>query len=84
MFGWKRLVDDCGKATVTFNTNKDQGVSDLTNGFLRYGCTNLLMGFAIGCVGPVVVDRIERCISKKIKEKKIKELDDKELKDTDK
>jgi hypothetical protein len=74
MFGWKRLVKDCGKATVAFETNKDQGVSDLTNGFLRYGCTNLIMGFAIGYVGPVVVDRVERHISKKREAKKNKEL----------
>ena len=79
MFGWKRLVNDCGKASDTFTKNKDQGVSDLTNGFLRYGCTNLFMGFAIGYVGPVVVDRIGRCVSKKIKEKK----KCKELKETD-
>lgn len=76
MFGWKRLVDDCGKASDTYATNKDKAVNDLTNGFLRYGCTNLCMGLAIGYIGPVVVDRVKRHISKKREEKKNKELKD--------
>lgn len=79
MFGWKRLVDDCGKAADTYTVNKDKAVNDLGNGFLRYGCTNLIAGFAIGYVGPVVFDRVERYISKKREAKK-----NKELKDTDK
>ena len=80
MFGWKRLVDDCGKAVDTFTTNEDQGLSDLTNGLFRYGLTNLITGFAIGYVGPVVIDSVGKCVSKRLKKKK----KDKELKDTDK
>lgn len=80
MFGWTRLVNDCGKATNTFETNKDQAINDLTNGFLRYGCTNLCMGLAIGYVGPIVVDCVGKYISKKREEKK----KCKEFKDTDK
>ena len=79
MFGWKRLMDDCGKAADTYVTNKDEAVNDLSDGFLRYGCTNLIMGLAIGYVGPVVVDRVQRRISKKREEKKKR----KELKETD-
>jgi hypothetical protein len=76
MFGWKRLVDDCGKAADTYTINKDKAVNDLGNGFLRYGCTNLIAGFVIGCVGPVVFERVERYISKKREAKKNKELED--------
>lgn len=75
MFGWKRLMGDCRKASDTFNTNKDKAVNELINGFLRYGCTNLIAGLAIGYVGPFAVDRVGRHISKKREEKnKNKEL----------
>ena len=75
MFGWKRLVRDCGKASDMFDANKDKAVNELVNGFLRYGCTNLIAGLAIGYVGPFAVDRVGRYISKKREEKnKNKEL----------
>lgn len=80
MFGWKRLVDDLGKASDTYNVDKDKTVNDLGNGLLRYGCTNLIAGLAIGYVGPVVVDRVSRYISKKREEKK----KNKELEGSDK
>ena len=75
MFGWKRLVDDCAKASDTYTVNKDKAVNELGNGFLRYGCTNFIVGLAIGYVGPVVVDRVGRHISKKREEKKNKKLE---------
>ena len=80
MFGWKRLIGDCRKASDTYTVNKDKAVNELGNGFLRYGCTNLIAGFAIGYVGPIVVDRVGRHISKKREEKN----KNKELKEVDK